>query len=650
MFRKPVCPLHTNARRILIYLFFFSLSLIVAACTEIPRAPDPIIKTYEQEGGTVIGTVYAEDPSARSTLIPLARFEVYLRTGESNEPTVSTHTNARGRYQFPRQQPGQYKLCWQQPGWQEGCAEHDVVIDQNAVYLPPTVPVPLALAAAGMVGQNILTGQVRLDIEQPSQVSRNYLAQDKAVQVTTLDAAGNELTTAIQPNAWGQFIIPNVPADATQIRAVVEGQIVDQDLSASEMAVSPQPIDLPISSNLITIPEDDVSPEATERNRQHSPEDQIPQAGGYLDIKGLGSDIEANDYYRLVDPENRRKTLGDWWATNGFDRETGKDIAGDHVHVAYLSYNDLGLGRNMNCTKQGDRIACHVTNYGFIDQASVNADNAAEGKQANAGGTVAMEYSLIEGQDSLGPVVKFFAFDSGKQPSSERTTQVSLDNTGIDKYVPHLCLHCHGGNYFPGKASLGASFREFGTSGFRYPGDRTLPSQEENAAFRTLNEFVLATNPASGIRELITGWYDLDDDGDLDDTIEQNTNFIPPGWRIADEDRKKVEAQQPGSTQEDLYLQMVSQSCRSCHIAFEPKLNWATYQQFVWFGFSTQLAICDLRTMPHAPVPFKNFWLSQNPHQPKIFSDFRDKGDPNDNRRNPWPAADNCIDIANSHR
>jgi hypothetical protein len=84
----------------------------------------------------------------------------------------------------------------------------------------------------------------------------------------------------------------------------------------------------------------------------------------------------------------------------------------------------------------------------------------------------------------------------------------------------------------------------------------------------------------------------------------QNGNFVPAGW----------------VGHEDLYLNTVVTSCRSCHFNREISLDFGTYNNFKQESDILALALkplCDnsnpdpkLRAMPLAHITFQRYWGS----------------------------------------
>ena len=342
-----------------------------------------------------------------------------------------------------------------------------------------------------------------------------------------------------------------------------------------------------------------------------------PTANVFLAFKGNGSAAFANGYYAAVDPLNERTTLGAWWNKNGFVFGPN-GIPTNAVRTSYLNFNDLGSGRDMYLLQRPDgTAAAYVTNYGLFNQDLGNADLAAN--KTNPGATVAMEYSTVEGQAAT-RIVKFFVFAGADfDANAPRVGSANLDGFG-EKFVPNLCLNCHGGNYSPANAAspsfadinMGAAFRELDIATYKFPGSRDTANTSEKAAFKLQNSVVKGLSPAETvtiqpIKDLITGWY-------AGGTDEQDNSFTPSGWA--------------GSPQQSSTQDLVKHSCRTCHIALDASsantgIGWITYDQLRGRkSFLDLFVLCEGRVMPHAVTTYRNFWLSTGPHQPAVMRSF----------------------------
>jgi hypothetical protein len=370
----------------------------------------------------------------------------------------------------------------------------------------------------------------------------------------------------------------------------------------------------------------------------------VPPTGkppDFLTFKGLATQQDAINYYLAVDPEGRRTfldpsnpdvtqthTLADWWNVVGFNAD-----GSGGVRTSYLNNNDLGFGRDMHCLQGTDEfgnitLACYVTNYGKPDQSIKNADLAWKSWNSNgtpnnavrakAGATVCMEYTVVDQDPSGVPVVKFFVYNGGDGTGSLRVS-ADLDGNG-QKFVPTLCLNCHGGDFQPNVADLGASFREFDLASFRYSKLSGASRAKQEANFATQNLMVQSSNAAPAIQEIIENWYFSNGN----DGSHQDSNAVPSGWTV----------------HPDLYHNVVAKSCRTCHLAQDSASNndsisWDTYDQFVADRPTIQDYVCgQQKEMPHALITFKNFWLSKNPHSPDSLAKFQSLPE--------WPAFGSC--------
>ena len=357
-----------------------------------------------------------------------------------------------------------------------------------------------------------------------------------------------------------------------------------------------------------------------------------PTANSFLVFKGKGDLAQANGYYSAVDPNNERTTLGAWWSKNGFIFDAS-GIPTNAVRTSYLNFNDLGSGRDMYFLQRADgTVAAYVTNYGLFNQDHGNADLAAT--RTNPAATVCMEYGPVEGQGAT-RIVKFFVY-AGADFAANAPRAAAADLDGFEpKFVPNLCLNCHGGNYNPAnpasptfaEINAGASFRELDIATYKFPGGRLVANNAEKTAFKSQNLIVKGLAPGDRIaiqpiKDLIAGWYP-------GASIEQDNTFTPGGWA--------------GAPQQALYHDVVKQSCRTCHVAQDADassngLGWITYEQLRRrreFGILQDIALCEGRIMPHAVITYRNFWLSSLPHRPAVLRDFANGGG--------WPPLGPCL-------
>jgi len=61
--------------------------------------------------------------------------------------------------------------------------------------------------------------------------------------------------------------------------------------------------------------------------------------------------------------------------------------------------------------------------------------------------------------------------------------------------------------------------------------------------------------------------------------------------------------------QAGFYRQVVRANCTMCHLAAPDSWNFASWQNFQDNASLIYADVCLQHSMPHAEVPFKNFWL-----------------------------------------
>ncbi|MCG3210703.1 MAG: hypothetical protein FOGNACKC_04334 [Anaerolineae bacterium] len=293
---------------------------------------------------------------------------------------------------------------------------------------------------------------------------------------------------------------------------------------------------------------------------------------------GTGSQAEASDYYSAIGAPG---TFAEWKNAYGFD--------GNEVRAVYYNASDLGFGRDMHCrryTKNTENgVACYVVNHGLGPGGpkGIALHDAIAG--LNPLPTVAMVYN---GKEGLANDVRFYVYDSGSTEPLINT--VPLDHEQTERFVPHICLPCHGGTYNASTNSVaGAQFLPFDAESFKYSQMRGYTRSDQQEDFRKLNELVLRTNPTSTIQQLINNWYDYDV-GQPGKTPKDD--YVPPGF----EDKPT------------LYNDVVKPYCRMCHVAQNNPLPTPTSIR--------RDAVFGSFYMPHTELTSRNFWAGHNPHKP----------------------------------
>jgi mono/diheme cytochrome c family protein len=381
-------------------------------------------------------------------------------------------------------------------------------------------------------------------------------------------------------------------------------------------------------------------------------------------------------------PTADRGTSSAWKASHGFSADPTKPNPGE-LRAVYWNAGDLALGRDMHCiTKDttqnigrfsrllAQTYACYVTNFRVNTPVVANVfagtpdiqtsiSNAAQNTTALA--TVAMEVTftpVFHGR--LPPLgvklpmapsnVEFIAFDeqNGGIPFNP-----ALDTEG-PKAAPGNCMACHGGQYVSSQQSGGphtqnSNFLPFNTNPTNFNYSNTLPQFSETSqreAFRKLNEFVLATQPAAPtIADLISGWYEWC--GGINTAgcyIEDAGNaFLPDlptggalcGASLTDEQTQTCgwrtgvpvdSTQKPASLTHNVYQKVAAPYCRGCHVAAPGVANVEQFNN--WRGLSINgqqptppaQSVVTLHLMPDAEQPFKKYWSDSNAQN--LFNEF----------------------------
>jgi hypothetical protein len=310
----------------------------------------------------------------------------------------------------------------------------------------------------------------------------------------------------------------------------------------------------------------------------------------------------ADTYYAEIQAD---ATLTAWKNRNEFGP--------DDATAYYFNAGDLEFGRSMHMKKRTDGgIAYYVTNF-------KDADKALLGNDSDVIATVAMEYSQYPVPGNGAPkFTKFYVYDN----KGDLVNKAELDNRG-DKYVPGLCVVCHGGTLPPSIAALQAAdgdtqsrFIPFDLKSFEsnpsHPGfPALLPRADQEENFRKLNEGVhLFTGATPSQKALIDAWYapqGVTNPGQLQKDGIANIPFL---WN--------------SPTNAEFYYDVIRPSCRACHTSRDPGLDFGDPGSFTGAGPAN--AICVAGYMPQSFVTWRNFWHSSQPFQPQRVEQYLSLG------------------------
>jgi len=304
----------------------------------------------------------------------------------------------------------------------------------------------------------------------------------------------------------------------------------------------------------------------------------LPGPDLFLTYKGRDTRLSACLYYKSLgavkdcDPQGNFTgaiKLDDWKRQH---KLAPFDAGNEQVAATYINQRDLNLVRKMTATRlAADHIAFSVCNHPGPDgktQAETDAviDTALADEKRVA--CVTMEYSVTPGRNGNKPFTKFFTFG----PDGSLIASINLDQRG-EKYLPGACVACHGGlqyaGRFPDKGNpspdVRATFLPFDTGNYLFSSHTGLSEEEQGAAFRKLNDLVLATNPTTATKNLVAGWYK----GSSNILDKQ---YVPPAWASFNPASLGIDATPADAAV--FYRSVVGSSCRTCHTAMSDRFDW----------------------------------------------------------------------------
>ena len=260
---------------------------------------------------------------------------------------------------------------------------------------------------------------------------------------------------------------------------------------------------------------------------------------------------------------------------------------------------DLGVGRRARCAQGpmtvppfGITTTCYATAHGIVPgEPGFNDLNTITNPGEGTGDDFIL--AMVITKDPSGTTFLVLLRDStgtGKfrAPFYGRLTdQVTLDTEG-PKYVPHVCLSCHGGKYNATTRKVdGGSFLPLDPDLLAFRSTEEKAGQQEK--LRKINAMIVNSAPTSAVASYIRGLY-----GNavaIPGTIAK-VDYVPQGW----------------SEQSGFYRTLVKPYCATCHLAAPESWNFATWDNFNQNQGLIKAAVCNAHTMPHAELQFKSFW------------------------------------------
>ncbi len=306
-------------------------------------------------------------------------------------------------------------------------------------------------------------------------------------------------------------------------------------------------------------------------------------------------------------------TLDDWKRVFGFPTplpgEALQDFRDRTGVVVYYNRNELGLGRELACSKfadghdaQGNVLegsACYVANYGpGFRQEQVSLLAAMDGQTPR--NTVCISY-----RPSLDPnyQVQFYVYNS----SGKRQDWARLDTLGPRPH-PQVCMTCHGGGYDSQKhLARNAHFLPLDPNvvlfvkGNGIPDGVTRAGQEER--IRQINLLATGTPLTAVQSTMLAGLYG---------------NSLPVAGTTATGDTTPA-AWNTRSEDADFHQNVLRPYCLTCHLAGQRGLGDAdvpAYQMFAtpsaFDAVALESYICGSFSMPNAQPTSLGFWDTEN--------------------------------------
>jgi hypothetical protein len=229
-------------------------------------------------------------------------------------------------------------------------------------------------------------------------------------------------------------------------------------------------------------------------------------------------------------------------------------------------------------------------------------DNAVQGKNLVA--CVAMDYLVNSGVNGDQPFTRFFIFS----PDGNLLQSVNLDGRR-EKFVPGVCVVCHGGDFYAGRfaengsgaPNIGAHFLPYDVGNFEFSDKPGLTKADQQLVIKQLNQNVLSAGPTPATVDLIGGWY-----AGGSNTFDEN--YLPSSWQAFTA---------TNSAAPDMYQKAIRPNCRTCHVAFDESYNFdhvANATGAVPEGVMVAPVCGGIivtrpdHSMPNSLVTFNNFW------------------------------------------
>lgn len=547
--------------------------------------------------------------------------QAYLDNNNGFKTPIAT-SDRRGYFDIQQVPPGTYDLhCRRDAASAFEVCDTDITIGNEAAYD----------AFQGNFGSTIgqITGRVTLKGGRPCGINSEFFGIGVSATAELHDSSDAIVAGPTSTNEAGQY---EFPANASAVSVVLKCE------GAAPLRVGVPDSNTTFPASLSNFFADSEPPIVSNMSAKLNgsevglflpppaglPSDSVPFSDFFLSYKGIDNRASACAYYLAIGAVKTCDAAGMFTKAISFDdwkRATRMEpylLKGAKEYKAtFINRVDLNLTRKHHSVSySNNRTAAYVCNHlGPSDESQAAADVAISNAIANKNlvACVAMDYSITRGVNGNKPFVRFLIFG----PDGRLLPSINLDGRQ-EKFVPGVCVACHGGDryadHFPtaafgrpgaGSADIGAHFVPYDTGNFVFSSKAGLTESEQEEAIYNLNQNVLRAGPNLAIQELINGWYA--------NSHVLNKHYTPASWASASAPELRF------------YQKVYASSCRTCHVAMSETLNFDRYSNFVsgpqWLGRGmtrTSLTTCGGSTswwrnfsMPNSLRTFDLFWATR---------------------------------------
>jgi hypothetical protein len=161
---------------------------------------------------------------------------VTLQETSSGSSVGEATTDLSGRFSFPAQKKGDYKLCWKLDGYKSGCLSKPVQVKSRPVNVGNVVILPEADFEKSVV----VYGKVGLRDEQDGRTLEPVVGTNSFVEIVAADTKGSTFYKTVVNN-FGEYLLPNVPRNEplVSVTATVEKETMTRQTNKETLQTGP---------------------------------------------------------------------------------------------------------------------------------------------------------------------------------------------------------------------------------------------------------------------------------------------------------------------------------------------------------------------------------------------------------------------------